>query len=93
MNKKAATTTKPKTKRNYYEILEIPKDADDAAIKKAYRKLALKHHPDKNPNNKEEAEEKLKEIAEAFQVFSDKNKRIIYDKYGFEGLNQNADMD
>ena len=60
---------------DFYKILGIKKDATDAEIKKAYRKLALKWHPDKNPNNREEAEEKFKKINEAYSVLSDKNKR------------------
>jgi len=71
---------------DYYEILGISRDATEADIKKAYRKLALKWHPDKNPDNKEEAEEKFKSIAEAYEVLSDKNKRDIYDRHGKEGL-------
>ncbi|ORX89486.1 DnaJ-domain-containing protein [Basidiobolus meristosporus CBS 931.73] len=70
----------------YYDILGVPKDADEDAIKKAYRKLALKWHPDRNANNKETAEKKFKEISEAYEVLSDKNKRAIYDQYGEEGL-------
>lgn len=70
----------------YYNILEVPKSASEQDIKKAYRKLALKWHPDKNPDNKEEAEEKFKLISEAYDVLSDKEKRRIYDKYGKEGL-------
>lgn len=71
---------------NYYEILDINKSATEEEIKKSYRKLAVKWHPDKNPNNKEEAEKKFKEISEAYQVLSDKEKREIYDNYGEEGL-------
>ena len=67
---------------DYYKILGIKKDATDGEIKKAYRKLALKWHPDKNPNNREEAEEKFKKINEAYSVLSDKNKRRQYDKGG-----------
>eukprot|EP00112_Aurelia_sp_Birch-Aquarium-sp1_P001382 Seg1147.9 transcript_id=Seg1147.9/GoldUCD/mRNA.D3Y31 product="DnaJ subfamily B member 6-B" protein_id=Seg1147.9/GoldUCD/D3Y31 len=71
---------------DYYEILGIPREATDAEIKKAYRKLALKWHPDKNPDNTKEAEEKFKEISEAYDVISDKDKRSVYDRYGKEGL-------
>ena len=67
---------------DYYKILGIKKDASDGEIKKAYRKLALKWHPDKNPNNREEAEEKFKKINEAYSVLSDKNKRRQYDMGG-----------
>ena len=71
---------------DYYEILGVQKNASDADIKKAYRKLALKWHPDKNPDNKEEAEAKFKSIAEAYEVLSDKKKRDVYDRYGKAGL-------
>ena len=67
---------------DYYKILGIKKDATEGEIKKAYRKLALKWHPDKNPNNREEAEEKFKKINEAYSVLSDKNKRRQYDRGG-----------
>ncbi|XP_067385545.1 dnaJ homolog subfamily B member 2-like [Emydura macquarii macquarii] len=70
----------------YYEVLRIPADASDEDIKKAYRKAALKWHPDKNPENKEDAERKFKEIAEAYEVLSDKSKRDLYDRYGKDGL-------
>ncbi|MEN6445749.1 MAG: molecular chaperone DnaJ [Candidatus Cloacimonas sp.] len=72
-------------KRDYYEILGVEKNADEATIKKAYRKLAMQYHPDKNPDNKE-AEEKFKEASEAYEVLSDKDKRQIYDQYGHSGL-------
>ncbi len=70
---------------DYYEILEVSRDCTGAELKKAYRKLALKYHPDRNPNDKE-AEEKFKQINEAYQVLSDDEKRAIYDRYGKEGL-------
>ncbi|XP_048754673.2 dnaJ homolog subfamily B member 6-like isoform X2 [Ostrea edulis] len=71
---------------DYYQVLSIKRDASEVDIKKAYRKLALKWHPDKNPDQKEEAERKFKEISEAYEVLSDKEKREIYDKYGKDGL-------
>lgn len=70
--------------KDYYKILGIKKGASDDEIKKAYRKLALKYHPDKNKNPG--AEERFKEVAEAYEVLSDKKKRDIYDQYGEEGL-------
>src|SRR5512143_2087382 len=78
-------------KRDYYEILEVAKSASQDEIKKAYRKAALKYHPDRNPNNKE-AEEKFKEAAEAYEVLSDETKRHRYDQYGHDGLRQGADF-
>lgn len=78
------------TGQNYYEILELPKTATEADIKKAYRKHALKWHPDKNPDNQKEAEKKFKEISEAYEVLSDKKKRDIYDRYGKEGLTRSS---
>ncbi|XP_018409496.1 PREDICTED: dnaJ homolog subfamily B member 6 isoform X2 [Nanorana parkeri] len=70
----------------YYEVLGVLRNASQEDIKKAYRKLALKWHPDKNPDNKEEAERRFKEVAEAYEVLSDSKKRDIYDRYGKEGL-------
>ncbi|XP_060610945.1 dnaJ homolog subfamily B member 6-like [Anolis sagrei] len=70
----------------YYEALGLPRHASLDDIKKAYRKKALKWHPDKNPDNKQYAEQKFKEIAEAYEVLSDKSKRDVYDCYGKEGL-------
>ena len=82
---------KSEKQEDYYEILGIKKDATEAEIKKAYRKLALKWHPDKNPDNREEAEEHFKKINEAYSVLSDKNKRNQYDQGGihfdFGGFN------
>jgi len=74
--------------KDYYEILGIEKTASEEDIRKSYRKLAVKWHPDKNPNNKEEAETKFKEISEAYGVLSDSEKRNIYDKYGEKGIQQ-----
>ena len=72
------------SKRDYYEVLGVSKDATEKDIKKAYRKLAFKWHPDKNPNNKKEAEEKFKEVNEAYSVLSDPDKRRQYDMGGFD---------
>ena len=72
-------------KRDYYEVLGVSKNASDDEIKKAYRKLAIKYHPDKNPGNKE-AEAKFKEINEAHDVLSDKQKRARYDQFGHAGV-------
>lgn len=73
------------TKRDYYEVLGVGKSATEAELKKAYRKLALQFHPDKNPDNKE-AEEKFKEAAEAYEVLSDSDKRTRYDRFGHAGV-------
>ena len=70
-------------KKDYYEVLGVPKDATDQQIRKAYHKLAIKWHPDKNPDNRKEAEEKFKEIGEAYSVLSDPKKRNEYDNGGF----------
>ncbi|MDO5397259.1 MAG: molecular chaperone DnaJ [bacterium] len=72
-------------KRDYYEVLGVSKDATEADLKKAYRKAAVKYHPDRNPGNKE-AEEKFKEINEAYQVLSDPDKKAKYDRFGHAGV-------
>ena len=72
-------------KRNYYEVLGVDKNATEEEIKKAYRKLAKKYHPDANPNNKEEAEAKFKEVNEAYENLSDPQKRKMYDQFGANG--------
>lgn len=72
-------------KRDYYEVLGVDKSADAEAIKKAYRKLAMKYHPDRNQGDKE-AEEKFKEASEAYEVLSDESKRRMYDQYGHDGM-------
>ena len=73
------------TKRDYYDLLGVSKDASPSDLKSAYRKLALKLHPDRNPGDPQ-AEEKFKEAAEAYSVLSDADKRQRYDAYGHAGL-------
>jgi len=73
------------SKRDYYEVLGVGREADDQAIKSAYRKLALQHHPDRNPGSKD-AEERFKEAAEAYSVLSDSQKRAAYDRFGHQGV-------
>ncbi|MBO5143559.1 MAG: molecular chaperone DnaJ [Clostridia bacterium] len=74
-------------KRDYYEVLGVDKNVSDDELKKAFRKLAKKYHPDANPDNKEEAEKKFKEVNEAYEVLSDKQKRTMYDRFGHSGPN------
>ncbi|KAG1047178.1 hypothetical protein G6F46_009879 [Rhizopus delemar] len=76
--------------KDYYSILGVSRDADDETIKKAYRKLALKWHPDRNKDKADVAHAKFQEIGEAYEVLSDKNKRAIFDQYGEEGLKGGA---
>ena len=73
-------------KRDYYEVLGVAKNASPDEIKRAYRRMAIKYHPDKNPDNKKEAEVKFKECAEAYEVLSDPEKRQRYDQFGHDGL-------
>ncbi|HUI31211.1 MAG TPA: molecular chaperone DnaJ [Candidatus Acidoferrales bacterium] len=79
------------TKRDYYEILGVLKSASVDDVKKAYRKLAMQYHPDRNPGNKE-AEEKFKEATEAYEVLSDQDKRSRYDRFGHEGVRMGTDF-
>ena len=72
-------------KRDYYEVLGVSKTATDDELKKAFRKLAKQYHPDANPDNKEEAEKKFKEINEAYETLSDPQKRKMYDQFGPDG--------
>src|SRR5690606_11359233 len=77
------------TKRDYYEVLGVNRDADEDELKKSYRKLAMKHHPDRNPDNPK-AEEHFKEAKEAYEVLSDQNKRAAYVRYGHAGVDPSA---
>jgi len=79
------------SKRDYYEVLGVNRDASEEEIKKAYRKLAMKHHPDRNPDNPK-SEELFKEAKEAYEVLSDAGKRGAYDQYGHAGVNPHAGM-
>jgi len=80
------------SKRDFYEVLGIARTAPDQEIKSAYRKLALKYHPDRNPGSKE-AEDKFKEAAEAYAVLADDDKRRMYDRFGHAGLGSGASVD
>src|SRR5579864_747671 len=73
------------SKRDYYQVLDVQRGASDAEIKKAYRRLAMKYHPDRNPDDRE-AEERFKEAKEAYEVLSEANKRAVYDQYGHAGV-------
>src|SRR5260221_3209765 len=78
-------------KRDYYEVLGLNRDASEEEIKKAYRKLAMKHHPDRNPDSKD-AEERFKEAKEAYEVLTETEKRRAYDAYGHAGVNPQMGM-
>src|SRR5689334_25370615 len=71
----------PTTKRDYYEVLGVPRGSPEDEVKRAYRKLAVQFHPDKNPNDPN-AEERFKELGEAYDVLIDADKRAVYDRYG-----------
>ena len=75
------------TTRDYYDVLDLQRSASDDDIKKAYRKLAMKYHPDRNKDNKE-AEEKFKEVSEAYEVLKDPQKRAAYDRFGHGAFQQ-----
>ena len=75
-------------KRDYYEVLGVAKNSSEEEIKKSYRKLAMKHHPDRNPGNKE-SEEKFKEVKEAYEMLTNAEKRDAYDRYGHAGVDPN----
>jgi molecular chaperone DnaJ len=74
------------SKKDYYEVLGVSRDASEADLKKAYRRQAMKHHPDRNTDDAEEAEAKFKEAKEAHEILSDANKRAAYDQYGHAGV-------
>ena len=78
-------------KRDFYDVLGVAKNASDEEIKKAYRKLAMKYHPDRNPDSKT-AEEKFKEVKEAYEILSDEHKREAYDRFGHAGVDPNMNM-
>lgn len=80
------------SKRDYYEVLGAQKNASEPELKKAFKRLAMKHHPDRNQDNQEEAEKKFKEAKEAYDILSDSQKRAAYDQFGHAGVEQSAGM-
>lgn len=90
---KDRNVTKKNKRKDVYEILKIDKNGSIEEIKKAYRSMALRWHPDKNPDNRIEAEYKFKEISEAYEVLSDIHKKQLYDRYGWDGILGNNDND
>jgi DnaJ-class molecular chaperone len=76
-------------KKDFYSVLGVPRSASQEEIKKAYRKLAMKYHPDKNPNDKK-AEEQFKTISEAYEILSDEKKKEMYDQFGHEAFERNG---
>ena len=78
-------------KRDYYKVLDVPRTATEAEIKKAYRRLAMKHHPDRNPGDAE-SEEKFKEAKEAYEVLCEADKRAIYDQHGHAGIDASRNL-
>ncbi|HCB55196.1 MAG TPA: molecular chaperone DnaJ, partial [Gammaproteobacteria bacterium] len=78
------------SQRDYYEVLGVDKGSDVKQIKKAYKRLAMKHHPDRNADNKEAAETKFKEIQKAYAILSDEQKRQAYDQFGHAGVDGSA---
>src|SRR5690554_1609160 len=79
------------SKRDFYEVLGVERGASEAEVKKAYRRLAMKYHPDRNPDDKD-AEDKFKEATEAYEVLSDADKRAAYDQFGHDAVNGGAGM-